>query len=368
MFPFPSGRLHMGHVRNYAIGDAMARYYRKQGYNVLHPIGWDAFGMPAENAAIKHKRHPKEWTYSNIEYMRNELKSLGFSFSKSREFATCDPLYTKWEQEFIIEMFNSGLLYRELATVNWCDDCNTVLANEQVEDGNCWRCGNVVLQKQMPSYYIDILKYADELLEDLKLLDGKWPSQVLTMQRNWIGRSEGLEFNFDLDGESIDKLNGKISKFTVFTTRPDTIYGVTYTALAPEHKIVKELMDSGRVDGVTREALDKMLNMSERDRAMARKEGYYLGIDAIHPLTKKKVPVWVANFVLASYGSGAVMSVPAHDERDFEFAKEYNLPLKIVIEGGDKNSAYTGDGKLIDSAEFSGLPNQEAKGKIINPL
>ena len=365
MFPFPSGRLHMGHVRNYAIGDAMARYYRKQGFNVLHPIGWDAFGMPAENAAIKHKRHPKEWTYSNIEYMRNELKSLGFSFSKKREFATCDPLYTKWEQEFIIEMFKSGLLYRELATVNWCNDCNTVLANEQVEDGKCWRCSSEVIQKQMPSYYIDILKYADELLEDLKLLEGKWPSQVLTMQKNWIGKSEGLEFNFELDRESIEKLNGKISKFSVFTTRADTIYGVTYTALAPEHKIIQELIKSGKLDKKTTKAIKKMLNMSERDRAMAKKEGYYLGIDAIHPLTKERIPVWVANFVLASYGSGAVMSVPAHDERDFEFAKEYNLPIKIVIEGGDRDSAYIGDGKLINSKEFSGVPNQEAKGRII---
>ncbi len=220
--------------------------------------------------------------------MRNELKSLGFSFSKKREFATCDPLYTKWEQEFIIEMFKSGLLYRELATVNWCNDCNTVLANEQVEDGKCWRCSNEVIQKQMPSYYIDILKYADELLEDLKLLEGKWPSQVLTMQRNWIGKSEGLEFDFKLDKSSIKKLDGKISKFSVFTTRPDTIYGVTYTALAPEHKIVQELIKSGKLDRKTTQAIEKMINMSERDRAMAKKEGYYLGIDAIHLSLKRK--------------------------------------------------------------------------------
>jgi len=207
MFPFPSGKLHMGHVRNYAIGDGMARYYRKQNYNVLHPIGWDAFGMPAENAAIKHKKHPKDWTYSNIDYMRKELNSLGFSFSKTREFATCDPLYSKWEQEFIIKMFEEKLLYRESTTVNWCDDCHTVLANEQVEEGCCWRCKNEVELKEMEGYYLDIIKYADELLDDLKLLEDKWPSQVITMQKNWIGKSQGLSFELELTPESKAKLN-----------------------------------------------------------------------------------------------------------------------------------------------------------------
>jgi len=365
MFPFPSGRLHMGHVRNYSIGDAMARYYRKQGYNVLHPIGWDAFGMPAENAAIKNGRHPKEWTYSNIEYMRKELSSLGLSFSKTREFATCDELYTRWEQEFIIKMFEEGLLYRESTTVNWCEDCQTVLANEQVENGCCWRCDNPVKLKEMPGYYIDMLKYADELLDDLKLLEGHWPPQVLAMQSNWIGKSQGLEFRFNLSDESKAKLDNQFDGFDVFTTRADTIYGVTYSALAPEHPIVKELIKKELLDSDIASKIVAMSNTSERDRAQATKEGYNLGITVIHPLTGKQIPVWTANFVLASYGGGAVMAVPAHDERDFEFAKQYNLPIKYVVDGGDKDSAYTGEGKLIDSAEFTGLPNREAKEKII---
>ncbi len=365
MFPFPSGRLHMGHVRNYAIGDAMARYYRKQNYNVLHPIGWDAFGMPAENAAIKHGKHPKEWTYSNIAYMRGELNSLGLSFSKDREFATCDELYTKWEQEFIIKMFNEGLLYRESTTVNWCEDCHTVLANEQVEDGCCWRCDNPVTLKEMEGYYIDILKYANELLEDLELLRGKWPNQVLAMQENWIGKSQGLEFEFKLTDSSIDRLNREFKGFKVFTTRPDTIYGVTYTALAPEHPIVKALIKNELLDIDTIKAIEKISNMSEVERAKAGKEGYNLGIKVIHPLTKEEIPVWVANFVLISYGGGAVMSVPAHDERDFEFAKEYDLPIKYLISGYEEGLPYTGDGELINSYEFSNIPNQEAKRAII---
>jgi len=363
MFPYPSGRIHMGHVRNYAIGDALARYYRKQGYNVLHPIGWDAFGMPAENAAIKHKLHPKKWTYENIDYMRDELKALGLSFSKEREFATCDPLYTKWEQEFIIKMFESGLLYRESTTVNWCESCHTVLANEQVEDGKCWRCDNEVLQKDMPGYYLDILKYAEELLEDLKLLEGKWPSQVLAMQSNWIGKSNGLEFEFELSDSSKDKLGGKFEKYTVFTTRPDTIYGVTYSALAPEHPIVKYLLDNNLLDKEVATKIEAILNMPEVERAKQDKEGYPLDISVIHPLTGKEIPVWVANFVLASYGGGAVMAVPAHDERDYEFATKYNLPIVRVISGGEL--PYTADGELENSDEFNGMPNKKAQKEII---
>ncbi len=363
MFPYPSGRIHMGHVRNYAIGDALARYYRKQGFNVLHPIGWDAFGMPAENAAIKHKLHPKKWTYENIDYMRDELKALGLSFSKEREFATCDPLYTKWEQEFIIKMYESGLLYRESTTVNWCESCHTVLANEQVEDGKCWRCDNEVLQKDMPGYYLDILKYAEELLQDLKKLEGKWPSQVLTMQSNWIGKSQGLEFEFELSKESKEKLGGKFDKYTVFTTRPDTIYGVTYSALAPEHPIVKYLLDNNLLEAEVAEKIEAILNMPEVERAKQDKEGYALGISVIHPLTGKEVPVWVANFVLASYGGGAVMAVPAHDERDFEFATKYNLPIVRVISGGEL--PHTGEGVLENSGEFNGMPNKQAQKEII---
>lgn len=364
MFPFPSGRLHMGHVRNYAIGDAFARYYRKQDFNVLHPIGWDAFGMPAENAAIKHGRHPKEWTYSNIDYMRKELNALGLSFSKTREFATCDELYTKWEQEFIIKMFEEKLLYRESTTVNWCEDCHTVLANEQVEEGCCWRCDNEVQLKEMPGYYLDIIKYADDLLADLKELEGKWPSQVLTMQSNWIGKSQGLEFEFELSAESKEKLGGNFDQYSVFTTRPDTIYGVTYSALAAEHPITKYLIDHDLLDEGVAQKITHIANMTERERAQADKEGYPLGITVIHPLTGEEIPVWTANFVLASYGGGAVMAVPAHDERDFEFASKYDLPIKRVISGGEE-LPYTLEGELVDSAAFTGLGNYEAKAKII---
>ncbi len=363
MFPFPSGRIHMGHVRNYAIGDAIARYYRKQGYNVLHPIGFDAFGMPAENAAIKHGRHPKEWTYDNIEYMKGELKHLGLSFSKERELATCDPLYTKWEQEFIIKMYEAGILFRESATVNWCPHDLTVLANEQLEDGCCWRCGTQVVQRQMPSYSLDIVRYADELLEDLKLLEGRWPSQVLAMQSNWIGKSVGLNFTFALSDESVRLLGGEFSGFDVFTTRADTIFGVTYCALAPQHPIVKKLLELDLLkDG---EKIKAISNMTERDLAQAPKEAYDLGIFGIHPLSGEKIPLWCANFVLASYGGGAVMSVPAHDERDFEVAKLYDLPIRQVIEGDISKSAFTGEGRLINSFEFDGVKNSEAKAKII---
>ncbi len=365
MFPFPSGRLHMGHVRNYAIGDSFARYYRKQDYNVLHPIGWDAFGMPAENAAIKHGRHPKDWTYSNIDYMRKELNTLGLSFSKTREFATCDALYTKWEQEFIIKMFEEKLLYRESTTVNWCESCHTVLANEQVEEGCCWRCDNEVQLKEMPGYYLDIIKYADELLDDLALLEGKWPNQVITMQSNWIGKSQGLEFDFELSEASKAKLGGKFEKYTVFTTRPDTIYGVTYSALAAEHPITKYLLENDLLDASVIEKIEKISNMTEIERAKEGKEGYDLGITVIHPLTGEEIPVWTANFVLASYGGGAVMAVPAHDERDFEFASQYGLPIKRVIEGGDA-LPYTGTGDLIDSNRFSCVDSVEAKEAIIN--
>ncbi len=363
MFPYPSGKIHMGHVRNYTISDAMARYFRKQGFNVLHPMGWDAFGMPAENAAIKHKRDPKEWTYSNIDEMNEGFKRLGFSFSKTREFATCDPLYTKWEQGFIIQMFESGLLYRENTKVNWCNHCQTVLANEQVEEGCCWRCDNEVELKEMPGYYLDILKYADELLQDLDKLEGKWPNQVLTMQRNWIGKSKGLEFEFKLTSESIEKLGGKFDSFKVFTTRPDTIFGVTYSALAAEHPIVKELIKNNKLEPEIASKIEAIANMTDVERAKQDKEGYPLGISVTHPLTGKEVPVWTANFVLASYGGGAVMAVPAHDERDYEFATKYNLPIIRVIEGGDL--PYTNEGVLINSNEFNGTPNKEAQSKII---
>jgi leucyl-tRNA synthetase len=371
MFPYPSGKIHMGHVRNYSIGDAIARHYRKKGYNVLHPIGWDAFGMPAENAAIKNKVHPKKWTYENIDYMKKELSSLGLSFSKKREFATCEANYTKFEQEFIIKMFEKGLLYRKSQPLNWCNECQTVLANEQVEEGRCWRCNTEVIQKEMPGYYLKITDYAEELLKDLSKLKDGWPNRVLTMQENWIGRSEGLEFDFKLSKESVDKLDANFKDYRVFTTRADTIYGVTYCALAPEHEIVKYICENSLISSEIIEKIKKMQNMSAVERASSQKEGFYLRVDAIHPLTNEKIPVWVANFVLAEYGSGAVMAVPAHDERDFEFAKKYNLPIKKVIEkqtaeNEELSEAYVGSGVLVDSGKYSGLKSEEAKKSIID--
>ncbi len=373
MFPYPSGRIHMGHVRNYSIGDAIARYYRKQGYNVLHPIGWDSFGMPAENAAIKHKTHPKKWTYENIDYMRKELNRLGLSFSKTREFATSDPEYTRWEQEFIIKMFENGLLERRTQKVNWCESCHTVLANEQVIDGCCWRCDNEIEIKELPGWYIKITNYAEELLRDIdEKLKGNWPDKVLTMQKNWIGKSEGLKFKFSLSDESKKKLNNKFDGYEVFTTRPDTIYGVSYSALAPEHEIVDYMLENNLFDKETEEKVRHIRSILPKDRQAMEKDGVYLGIDVIHPLTGEKIPVWLANFVLVEYGSGAVMAVPAHDERDFEFAKKFNLPIKWVIkpENGEinENEAYTGDGILINSDEFSGMKNSEAKKAIIEKI
>ena len=369
MFPYPSGRIHMGHVRNYAISDALARYYRKENFNVLHPIGFDSFGMPAENAAIKHKIHPKKWTYENIDYMTKELYRLGFSFSKRRMLATSDPLYTKWEQEFFIKMFEKGLIYRKSAVVNWCEHDGTVLANEQVEEGKCWRCGNEVVQKEMQGYYLKITAYAQELLDCLKELDGNWPNQVLTMQENWIGRSEGLEFGFKFEEHSKILLDG-MDGFSVFTTRPDTIFGMSYAAVAPEHAVVKKLLDKNLLDSKTTAKIKEILNQSPRERQAKDKEGVNLGVFVLHPLTGKKIPVWMANFVLAEYGGGAVMAVPAHDERDYEFAKKFGLDIIQSIAPKDGNAnldsvAYTEQGVLVNSGEFSGLDNEVAKTKII---
>ncbi len=368
MFPYPSGRIHMGHVRNYTISDAISRHYRKAGFNVLHPMGWDSFGMPAENAAIKHKLHPKKWTYENIDYMRQELATLGLSFARTREFATSDPLYTKFEQEFIIRMFEEGLLYEKIQSVNWCETCHTVLANEQVIEGCCWRCDNEVELREMPGYYIAITKYAQELLDDLKKLEEGWPKQVLTMQENWIGRSEGLAFTLTLSEASIEKTEGEITSFDVFTTRPDTIYGVSYTALAPEHPIVKLLLDKNLLSEEKIAAIRAMQNMPEVERATSEKEGVDLELHVIHPLTGAEIPVWVANFVLAGYGGGAVMAVPAHDQRDYEFAAKYGLPVKEVI-ASDKSQldkeAYTLEGVLVNSGEFDGMKNSKAKREII---
>ncbi len=368
MFPFPSGRLHMGHVRNYTIGDSFARYYRQQGKNVLHPIGWDSFGMPAENAAIKNGAHPKKWTYENIDYMRKELSSLGLSFSKEREFATSDPLYSKFEQAFIIDMFDKGLLYRKKAALNWCPHDLTVLANEQVVDGCCWRCDTPIVKKEMNQYYLKISEYSDELIDDLKQLEKGWPKQVLTMQENWIGRSHGLEFTLNFDEHSKLKLREQFSGFDVYTTRPDTIYGVTYTAIAPEHEIVNYMIANNMLDNRTAEAIVAMKNASSIER-QKHKHGVSLGIHVKHPLTGDLIPVWVANFVLMDYGSGAVMAVPAHDERDYEFATKYELPIKPVIasesEGIVEGRAMTESGMLFNSGKFSEMNSVTARGAII---
>lgn len=368
MFPYPSGKIHMGHVRNYTIGDAMARYYRNQGFNVLHPIGFDSFGMPAENAAIKHNIHPRVWTYENIDYMIKELDSLGLSFSKKRLLATSDPLYTKWEQEFFIKMYEKGLVYRKNAVVNWCENDKTVLANEQVEDGKCWRCGHEVIQKNMPGYYLKITDYADELLNDLKKLEGKWPPQVITMQENWIGKSVGLEFFLKFDEESKNLLDG-IPGFKVFTTRADTIYGVSYTAVAPEHKVVEKLLNKKLLDEKTTKKIKSILKQSPRQRQESDKDGVFLNLYVIHPLTNEKIPVWLANFVLADYGDGAVMAVPAHDERDYEFASKFNLAIKQSIKPQDgkydSSKAFVDDGILVNSDEFTGLKSKDAREKII---
>lgn len=369
MFPYPSGRIHMGHVRNYTIGDALARRARQDGFNVLHPIGWDSFGMPAENAAIKHGVHPKKWTYENIDYMRGELEGLGLSFSKKREFATSDPLYSKFEQAFIIDMWNKGLLYRKGGLLNWCPHDHTVLANEQVEDGKCWRCGTAVVLKEMNGYYVGITQYAKELLEDLKTLEKGWPKQVLTMQENWIGQSEGLEFTLGLTQESQDKLDGDFQGVEVFTTRPDTIYGVTYAALASEHPLVLAMMEKNLLSVENQAKVIAMQRIPSRERGGVEKEGFALGIDVIHPLTGQKLPLWVANFVITDYGSGAVMAVPAHDERDWAFAKQYSLPMVQVIfneeDEGIEKGAMTRGGKLRDSDIFSGVDSQEAKERVI---
>lgn len=370
MLPYPSGNLHMGHVRNYSIGDAIARYYRKANFNVLHPIGWDSFGLPAENAAIKHDLHPKTWTYENISNMQESLKSLGFSFSKNREFATSDSIYTKWEQKFFNDMWDRKLIYRKNSYLNWCPNDCTVLANEQVVDGKCWRCDTPVIQKEMFQYYLKITNYAEELLHDLDSLEDNWPPQVIAMQKNWIGKSIGLEFDFKLE-----KPFGEINSLSVFTTRPDTIYGVTYCAIAPEHPLVKYLIVNNLISNEKIEIIKSMQNTIIKDRVSKDKIGVSLKIYAIHPLNNERLEIFVANFVLIDYGSGAVMCVPAHDERDFLFAKKYNLNIKkvITLDSADDlkddlkdDCAFTQDGVLINSGEFSGLASTNAREEIIN--
>ncbi len=366
MFPYPSGNIHMGHVRNYSIGDVVARFMRMKGFNVFHPMGWDAFGLPAENAAIKNNIHPSTWTYSNIDNMRTQLKRLGYSYDWQNELATCHPGYYKWEQLFFLHWLEKGLVYRKQAAQNWCSSCNTVLANEQVEDGLCWRCDTKVEQKDLTQWFLKITDYADELLADLDKLEEGWPERVIAMQRNWIGKSIGAEIVFKLkDGTSVP----------VFTTRPDTVYGVSFMTIAPEHKLVDELIKGQENEAQIRAFVERIRNMDRIDRQSEtlEKEGIFTGAYCIHPLTGKEIPIWLGNFVLAEYGTGAVMGVPAHDQRDYEFAKKYNLDIKYVIEPqngfeGELTEAYTASGKMINSDKFNGLDNESGKTEIIQEL
>ena len=355
MFPYPSGRLHMGHVRNYSIGDVISRYQRMQGKNVLQPMGWDAFGLPAENAAIKNKVAPAKWTFENIDYMRGQLQRLGFGYDWDRELATCTPEYYRWEQWFFTKLYEKGLVYRKMSTVNWDPIDQTVLANEQVIDGRGWRSGALVEQKEIPQWFIKITDYADELLTDLDQLDG-WPEQVKTMQRNWIGRSEGVEMEFAIQGEA---------PLRVYTTRPDTLMGVSYVAVAAAHPLAKKAAAANHeVADFVEECLHN--KVAEADMATMEKKGIYTGLTATHPISGEQVPVWVANFVLMSYGTGAVMAVPAHDQRDYEFAQKYGLPINQVIEPANgeaidlDSEAFTEKGKLVNSGEFTGKTSADA--------
>ena len=381
MFPYPSGRLHMGHVRNYTIGDVITRFQRMQGKNVMQPMGWDAFGLPAENAAIKHGVAPAKWTRENVDYMRGQLKRLGFGYDWDRELATCDPDYYRWEQWLFTKLFEKGIVYKKTAGVNWCPNDQTVLANEQVIDGCCWRCDTAVERKEIPQYFMKITDYAQELLDDLDQLAG-WPEQVLTMQRNWIGRSEGVEIDFGVQGRD--------ESLRVFTTRPDTLMGVTYVAVAAEHPLALAAAEShSELADFIEEC--KKTGTAEAELETMEKRGFDTGVKAIHPISGEEVPVWVANFVLMGYGTGAVMSVPAHDQRDWEFAKKYGLTIKQVIAplantevkrrmstARDKVStvmdveleqqAFTEKGVLINSGDFSAMSSQESFDAIAEYL
>ncbi|CAG1770166.1 leucyl-tRNA synthetase [uncultured bacterium] len=363
MFPYPSGRLHMGHVRNYTIGDVLSRYQRMLGKNVMQPMGWDAFGLPAENAAMQNGVHPADWTYSNIDYMRDQLKRLGFGYDWQRELATCDPDYYKWEQWLFLKLLEKGLVYKKTAPVNWCPHDMTVLANEQVTEGCCWRCDTKVERKEIAQWFLKITAYADELLADLDKLDG-WPEQVRTMQANWIGRSEGVEMDFAVpNGEAL----------RIYTTRPDTLMGVTYLAVAAEHPLALQAAANHPAIADFIEDCKKM-ETSEAAMETMEKRGRDSGLTALHPITGEAVPVWIANFVLMSYGTGAVMSVPAHDQRDFEFAKKYGIAIKQVIyaaNGEDDDcteQAFTAKGVLKNSGEFDGLTSKQAFDAIAEKL
>ncbi|MGE5380353.1 MAG: leucine--tRNA ligase [Methylocystaceae bacterium] len=368
MFPYPSGNLHMGHVRNYAIGDVIARFKARQGFNVLHPMGWDAFGLPAENAAIKNNSHPAIWTYSNIDNMRSQLKSLGISYDWDREVATCKPDYYKFTQWMFLKLYEMGLAYKKQGAVNWCPSCSTVLANEQVVDGACERCETSVEKRYLEQWFFKTTAYAERLLNDLEQLPG-WPEKVKIMQRNWIGRSTGCQFELAVDGMD--------DKMTVFTTRPDTIFGVTYMVLAPEHPLVDKLV-AGKPEAAAVKAFqDRMKYLNELDRTSteAEKEGVFTGAYAINPMNGDKVPIWIANYVLIEYGTGAIMAVPAHDQRDFDFARKYNIPIRVVIQPEGENldgdaltEAYTGEGEMANSGEFDGYSVDEGITAVIKEM
>jgi leucyl-tRNA synthetase len=356
MFPYPSGKIHMGHVRNYAIGDVIARYKRMRGFNVLHPMGWDSFGLPAENAAIKHGVHPTKWTYENIEYMKSQLNKLGLSYDWDREVTTCGPEYYRWNQWFFIKMLEKGLAYRKSSYVNWCPSCATVLANEQVIDSKCWRCDSVVVQKQLDQWFLRITRYAEELLAACDELTG-WPEKVVIMQKNWIGKSRGAEVLFRIDG-----MDGEIR---IFTTRPDTLFGATFICISPPHPLAEKLVRDKR----------ELEKITAQYGKADEKIGLFTGCYAINPMNKEKIPIYVANFVLMEYGTGAIMSVPAHDQRDFEFAKKYGLEIRKVIAPADNSQftihnsqlqeAFEEEGILVDSGEFSGMVSSKAKEEII---
>ncbi|MDS1029426.1 leucine--tRNA ligase [Bacillota bacterium LX-D] len=364
MFPYPSGNLHMGHVRNYSIGDVVARFKTMQGFNVIHPMGWDSFGLPAENAAIQRKIHPADWTWDNISNMKRQLKSIGLSYNWDREVATCHPDYYKWTQWLFLQFYKKGLVYKKKAAVNWCPSCATVLANEQVVDGKCERCDSTVEKKDLAQWFMKITDYAERLLDDLEKLPG-WPEKVKIMQHNWIGKSNGAEVTFQTEAGH---------NLTVFTTRPDTIFGVTYMVIAPEHPLVAELTKGSPQEESIQDFVKKVKNMSNIDRMSTdmEKEGMFTGAYAINPLSGEKIPIYVANYVLMEYGTGIVMGVPAHDQRDFEFAKKYQLPIKIVIqpEDADLNSqemtqAFPAVGVVVNSGEFNGLQSDVALEKIV---
>ncbi len=365
MFPYPSGRIHMGHVRNYTIGDVVARYKRLRGFNVLHPMGWDAFGLPAENAAQKHRTHPAKWTRENIAYMKSQLKKLGFSYDWDREFATCDADYYRWEQKLFLEMYSRGLVYRRITTVNWCDTCQTVLANEQVIEGTCWRCDAFVQPRNMHGWFFKILDYADELLEDLHKLDG-WPEKVVTMQHNWIGKSTGLICTFPVDGSD--------EGIAIFTTRPDTIFGVTFMSIAAEHPLIDTLIGGSDRETELRAFIAAIVDEKRRRPVTDEldKKGMFTGRYCRNPFNGQSVPIYIANFVLMEYGTGAVMAVPAHDQRDFEFARTYALPIVPVVippetklDPEQMTAASTEPGRLVNSGAFTGMDSIEAQSAII---